>query len=101
MRTHFCGELSKANLNDEVKLCGWVNRRRDHGGVIFLDVRDKKGISQVVINPETAETFKVAETIRNGLYSKLPEKFLLETQRWSITKFQLVKLRFLLSILRF
>ena len=50
MRTHFCGELSKANLNNEVKLCGWVNRRRDHGGVIFLDVRDKKGIAQVVID---------------------------------------------------
>ena len=49
MRTHFCGELNKTNLNDEVKLCGWVNRRRDHGGVIFLDVRDKKGIAQVVI----------------------------------------------------
>ena len=49
MRTHFCGELSKVNLNDEVKLCGWVNRRRDHGGVMFLDVRDKKGIAQVVI----------------------------------------------------
>ena len=65
MRTHFCGELNKTNLNDEVKLCGWVNRRRDHGGVIFLDVRDKKGIAQVVINPDTADTFKIAETIRN------------------------------------
>ena len=65
MRTHFCGELTKANLNEDVTLCGWVNRRRDHGGVIFLDVRDKKGISQVVINPDTADTFKLAETIRN------------------------------------
>ena len=62
MRTHFCGELTKDNLNNEIKLCGWVNRRRDHGGVIFLDLRDKKGIAQVVINPETAETFKIAET---------------------------------------
>ena len=61
MRTHFCGELTKDNLNNEIKLCGWVNRRRDHGGVIFLDIRDKKGIAQVVINPETVETFKVAE----------------------------------------
>ena len=65
MRTHFCGELTKANLNEDVTLCGWVNRRRDHGGVIFLDVRDKKGISQVVINPDAADTFKLAETIRN------------------------------------
>ncbi|MDB4821783.1 aspartate--tRNA ligase [Candidatus Pseudothioglobus singularis] len=65
MRTHFCGELNKSALDKQVKLCGWVNRRRDHGGVIFLDVRDKKGIAQIVINPDTAETFKLAETIRN------------------------------------
>ncbi|MDA9030534.1 aspartate--tRNA ligase [Candidatus Pseudothioglobus singularis] len=65
MRTHFCGELNKSALDSQVKLCGWVNRRRDHGGVIFLDVRDKKGIAQIVINPDTADTFKLAETIRN------------------------------------
>ncbi len=65
MRTHFCGELNKIHLNEDIKLCGWVNRRRDHGGVIFLDVRDKKGITQVVINPDKADTFKIAETIRN------------------------------------
>ena len=65
MRTHFCGELNKSVLDSQVKLCGWVNRRRDHGGVIFLDVRDKKGIAQIVINPDTADTFKLAETIRN------------------------------------
>ena len=65
MRTHFCGELNKSAVDNQVKLCGWVNRRRDHGGVIFLDVRDKKGIAQIVINPDTADTFKLAETIRN------------------------------------
>ncbi|MDB4847560.1 aspartate--tRNA ligase [Candidatus Pseudothioglobus singularis] len=65
MRTHFCGELNMSALDSQVKLCGWVNRRRDHGGVIFLDVRDKKGIAQIVINPDTADTFKLAETIRN------------------------------------
>ena len=65
MRTHFCGELNKSALDKQVKLCGWVNRRRDHGGVIFLDVRDKKGIAQIVINPDSAETFKLAETVRN------------------------------------
>jgi Aspartyl-tRNA synthetase len=59
------GELNKSALDKQVKLCGWVNRRRDHGGVIFLDVRDKKGIAQIVINPDTAETFKLAEMIRN------------------------------------
>ena len=76
MRTHFCGELTKDNLNNEIKLCGWVNRRRDHGGVIFLDIRDKKGIAQVVINPETVETFKVAETIRNEFVLKITGKVL-------------------------
>ena len=74
MRTHFCGELTKANLNEDVTLCGWVNRRRDHGGVIFLDVRDKKGISQVVINPDTADTFKLAETIRNEFVLQIAGK---------------------------
>ena len=65
MRTHFCGELNKSFLEKEVVLCGWVNRRRDHGGVIFLDLRDKIGLTQIVINPETKETFKLAESIRN------------------------------------
>jgi len=65
MRTHFCGELNKSFLEKEVVLCGWVNRRRDHGGVIFLDLRDKIGLAQIVINPEANETFKLAESIRN------------------------------------
>ena len=76
MRTNFCGELNKANLNEEVILCGWVNRRRDHGGVIFLDLRDKKGLAQIVINPETADTFKLAETIRNEFVIKVTGKVL-------------------------
>ena len=76
MRSNFCGELNKTNLNEEVILCGWVNRRRDHGGVIFLDLRDKKGLAQIVINPETAETFKLAETIRNEFVIKVTGKVL-------------------------
>ncbi len=76
MRTNFCGELNKTNLNEEVILCGWVNRRRDHGGVIFLDLRDKKGLAQIVINPETADTFKLAETIRNEFVIKVIGKVL-------------------------
>ena len=71
MRTHFCGELNKKNLNQEVILCGWVNRRRDHGGVIFLDLRDKKGLAQIVINPETSDTFKLAESVRNEFVLKI------------------------------
>ena len=71
MRTHFCGELNKKNLKQEITLCGWVNRRRDHGGVIFLDLRDKKGLAQIVINPETSNTFKVAESVRNEFVLKI------------------------------
>ena len=71
MRTHFCGELNKKNLKQEVTLCGWVNRRRDHGGVIFLDIRDKKGLAQIVINPETSDTFKLAESVRNEFVLKI------------------------------
>ena len=76
MRSNFCGELNKTNLNEEVILCGWVNRRRDHGGVIFLDLRDKKGLAQIVINPETANTFKLAETIRNEFVIKVTGRVL-------------------------
>ncbi|MDC1536526.1 aspartate--tRNA ligase [Candidatus Thioglobus sp.] len=76
MRSNFCGELNKTNLNEEVILCGWVNRRRDHGGVIFLDLRDKKGLTQIVINPETAYTFKLAESIRNEFVIKVTGKVL-------------------------
>ncbi|MDA8981078.1 aspartate--tRNA ligase [Candidatus Thioglobus sp.] len=76
MRSNFCGELNKTNLNEGVILCGWVNRRRDHGGVIFLDLRDKKGLVQIVINPETADTFKLAETIRNEFVIKVTGKVL-------------------------
>ena len=71
MRTHFCGELNKKNLDQEVTLCGWVNRRRDHGGVIFLDLRDKKGLAQIVINPETRDAFKLAESVRNEFVLKI------------------------------
>jgi len=74
MRTHFCGELNKSFLEKEVILCGWVNRRRDHGGVIFLDLRDKIGLTQIVINPETKETFKLAESIRNEFVLKVKGK---------------------------
>ncbi|MDA9766920.1 aspartate--tRNA ligase [Candidatus Thioglobus sp.] len=76
MRSNFCGELNKTNLNEEVTLCGWVNRRRDHGGVIFLDLRDKKGLAQIVINPETAGAFKLAESIRNEFVIKVIGKVL-------------------------
>ena len=65
MRTHFCGDLNKSHVDTEVKLCGWAHRRRDHGGVIFIDLRDKKGLAQIVIDPDTPEAFKAGESIRN------------------------------------
>ncbi|MDF1583829.1 MAG: aspartate--tRNA ligase [Methyloprofundus sp.] len=65
MRTHKCGELNKENLGEAVELCGWVHRRRDHGGVIFIDLRDRAGLVQVVFNPEAAETFAIAESVRS------------------------------------
>ena len=65
MRSHHCGNLNIKNLNEEVTICGWIHRRRDHGGVIFLDVRDATGIVQVVVNPENKEAFKIAEEIRS------------------------------------
>ncbi len=65
MRSHYCGEITSKNLDQEVTICGWIHKRRDHGGVIFLDVRDIKGICQAVINPDNAESFTIAETLRN------------------------------------
>jgi len=65
MRTHYCGELNESHIEQTVSLCGWVHRRRDHGGVIFLDLRDRDGITQVVFDPDTVEAFATAEQIRN------------------------------------
>ena len=65
MRSHYCGLVTEALLGQTVTLCGWVNRRRDHGGVIFVDVRDREGYVQVVCDPDRAEMFKTAEGIRN------------------------------------
>jgi aspartyl-tRNA synthetase len=65
MRTHYCGLVTEAQLGETVKLCGWVNRRRDHGGVIFIDLRDREGYVQVVCDPDRAEMFGTAENVRN------------------------------------
>ncbi|MCP4979794.1 MAG: aspartate--tRNA ligase [Gammaproteobacteria bacterium] len=65
MRTHYCGELNLQHIDQSVSVCGWVNRRRDHGGVIFVDLRDKKGMLQVVFDPDDADMFAQAETLRN------------------------------------
>jgi len=65
MRSLYCGELNESHLDQDVTLCGWVHRRRDHGGVIFVDLRDHTGLLQVVFDPDTADTFATAESVRN------------------------------------
>ncbi|MFM8624871.1 MAG: aspartate--tRNA ligase [Betaproteobacteria bacterium] len=65
MRSHYCGLVTEALLGQTVSLCGWVNRRRDHGGVIFVDLRDREGSVQVVCDPDRPEMFKAAESLRN------------------------------------
>jgi len=65
MRSHYCGQLNESQVDQTVTLCGWVHRRRDHGGVIFLDMRDRDGIAQVVVDPDTAEAFANADSARN------------------------------------
>ena len=65
MRTHYCGDLNETQIDESVSVCGWVNRRRDHGGVIFVDLRDHHGMLQVVFDPDDAEMFARAETLRN------------------------------------
>jgi len=65
MRSHYCGLVTEALMGETVSLCGWVNRRRDHGGVIFIDLRDREGYVQVVCDPDRADMFAIAEDIRN------------------------------------
>ncbi len=65
MRSHYCGHLNESSLGQDVELCGWVHRRRDHGGVIFVDLRDREGLVQVVFDPENPETFMTAERVRS------------------------------------
>jgi len=72
MRTHYCGNLRSTHLGETLTLCGWVDRRRDHGGVIFLDLRDRTGIVQIVSDPErTADSYKAAEGLRNEYVVKI------------------------------
>ena len=65
MRTHYCGTLTTDQLDQTVSICGWAHRRRDHGGVIFIDLRDREGLAQVVCNPDQADMFRIAESVRN------------------------------------
>ncbi len=71
MRSHKCGELDTSHLAEIVDLCGWVHRRRDHGGVIFIDLRDRSGLVQIVFDPDTPETFAIAESVRSEYVLKV------------------------------
>jgi aspartyl-tRNA synthetase len=71
MRTHKCGELNTKHLDQTVTICGWVHRRRDHGGVIFIDLRDRAGLVQVVVDPDYVEAFKTAEQVRSEYVLKI------------------------------
>ncbi len=71
MRTHYCGAVNRELIGQTVTLCGWAHRRRDHGGVIFIDLRDREGMAQVVIDPDTKEAFAIAESIRNEFVLKV------------------------------
>jgi aspartyl-tRNA synthetase len=74
MRTHYCGQLNTTQLGKIVTLCGWAHRRRDHGGVIFIDLRDREGLAQVVCNPDQAEMFKQAESVRSEYVLRITGK---------------------------
>ena len=65
LRSHYCGQVTEILVGETVSVCGWVHRRRDHGGVIFIDLRDREGYVQVVCDPDRAEMFKTAEDVRN------------------------------------
>lgn len=71
MRSHYCGNLNQSFIDQTVTLCGWVHRRRDHGGVIFLDLRDREGLVQVVIDPDTPEAFATADKSRSEYVLKI------------------------------
>jgi aspartyl-tRNA synthetase len=71
MRTHYCGHLNRELIGQTVTLCGWAHRRRDHGGVIFIDLRDREGMAQIVIDPDTKEAFAIAESVRNEFVLKI------------------------------
>jgi len=74
MRSHYCGHLNEDHLDQEIEVSGWVHRRRDHGGVIFIDLRDREGLLQVVFDPDTPEIFAIAERVRNEYVLRIKGK---------------------------
>lgn len=74
MRSDYCGKLNSSHIDQEVELCGWVHRRRDHGGVIFIDLRDREGVAQIVFDPDRAEPFAIADSVRNEFVIRITGK---------------------------
>ncbi len=74
MRSHYCGEVNESHVDQEVTVCGWAHRRRDHGGVIFIDLRDREGLLQVVYDPDIPDVFMTAESVRNEFVLKVTGK---------------------------
>ena len=74
MRSHYCGLINESHLDQEIELAGWVHRRRDHGGVIFIDLRDREGLVQVVFDPDRQEAFQNAEAVRSEYVLKVRGK---------------------------
>jgi len=99
MRTHYCSAVNELSLDKQITVCGWVHNRRDHGGVIFLDIRDRSGLLQVVYEPENKEIFAIAEKLRSefvvrvtGIVRKRPEGMIndkMETGRVEVIGTQL------------
>ena len=79
MRTHYCGQVTEKLVDQPVTVAGWVHRRRDHGGVIFIDLRDREGLVQVVVNPDTADVFAKAERLRAECVLKITGQVVLRT----------------------
>ncbi len=74
MRSHYCGQLDTSLLDQEIELYGWVHRRRDHGGVIFIDLRDREGLAQIVFDPDREEAFAIADSVRNEYVLRITGK---------------------------
>ena len=74
MRSDYCGKLNSSYIDQKVELYGWVHRRRDHGGVIFIDLRDREGITQIVFDPDRAEPFAIADAVRNEFVIQISGK---------------------------
>ena len=75
MRTYYCNEINESKIDTEVQVCGWVNKIRDHGGVIFIDLRDIKGLVQIIVNPDDKNLFSLAESIRSEFIVDFEKSF--------------------------